>query len=104
MFGRTIGIQLHARAQDGHGMLCPYNGKSRGEAGFGERDREATVGNVVGGLDGTLGGERNEAIDEALFGGEVHGGRLAGSDSSDRLRVFGGGEFASEFLRRGGAC
>ena len=65
-----------------------------GETGFGERDGEAAVGNVVGGFDGAVGGESNEAIDEALFGGEIDGGRLAGNDAADRFRVFGGGELA----------
>ena len=35
----------------------------RGEAGLGQGDGEAAVGNVVGGLDAAFGGERNETID-----------------------------------------
>src|SRR5713226_771567 len=79
-------------------MLRPYKGGrdtwSRGEAGFREGDGEAAVGNVVGGLDGAFGGERDEAIDQALFGEEIDGGRFTSDDAGDRFGVFGGGEFA----------
>src|SRR5213082_1477523 len=39
---------------------------TRGEAGFGEGDREAAVGNVVGGFDDAFGSESNEAVDGAF--------------------------------------
>ena len=54
-----------------------------GEAGFGESDGEAAVGNVVGGFDGALGREGNEAVDKTLLGGEVDGGRFAGDERGD---------------------
>jgi hypothetical protein len=69
-------------------------GHYRGEAGFSEGDGEAAVGNVVSGWHGAFGGESDEAIDEAFFGGEVDGGRFAGDDGGDGFGVFGGVEFA----------
>src|SRR2546430_14026962 len=74
---------------------------TRGETGFGEGDREAAVGNVVGGFDDAFGSESNEAVDEALFGREVDCRRFTGNDGGDGFRVFGGGEFAGGIRRRG---
>src|SRR2546430_16567038 len=73
---------------------------TRGETGFGEGDREAAVGNVVGRLDDAFGSESNEAVDEALFGREVDCRRFTGNDGGDGFRGFGGGEFGGE-IRRG---
>src|SRR5882672_3411790 len=56
-----------------------------GEAGLGQGDGEAAVGNIVGGLDAAFGGERDEAVDEALFGAEVDGWWFAGYDATDRF-------------------
>jgi len=41
----------------------------RSEAGFGESDGQAAVGDVVGGLDGTFSGENDEEILKTLLGG-----------------------------------
>ena len=84
-------------AEMGRSMLRPYKGWSGGEAGFGEGDGEAAVGNVVGGLDSALGGESDETINEAFFASEVDGGRFAGDNASGCLCIFGGGEFAGQF-------
>src|SRR6266704_596852 len=89
-------------------MLRPYKrgGRSRprSETGLGEGDGEAAVGDIVGGLHGALGGERDETILKTLFGGEVDGRRFAGEDGGDRFGVFGGGEFAREPQCWRGAC
>src|SRR5438309_3437824 len=69
-------------------------GHYRGEAGFGEGDGEAAVGNIVGGLHGAFGGESDEAFLETLLGGEVDGGWFTGDDAGDGLCIFGGGKFA----------
>ena len=47
----------------------------------------------MGGLDDALSGEGDEAVDEALFVGEVDRGRFAGNNGGDGLAVFRGGEF-----------
>src|SRR5216684_5542803 len=71
-------------------------GHYRGEAAFGERDGEAAVGDVVGGLDGAFGSESDETVDQKFFCGEVYGGWFAGDDAGGRFGVFGGGEFSGE--------
>ena len=69
-------------------------GHYRSEAGFGERDGEAAVGNIVGGLDGAFRCERDETIDEAPFGGEVDGRGFASNDGGDGFGVFARRKFA----------
>src|SRR5258708_18356672 len=73
--------------------MRPYNGGG-GETGFGEGDGEAAVADVVRGLQSAFGGECEETVNQAFFGDEVNGGWVAGDDARDRLRVFGGREFA----------
>src|SRR5262249_40426422 len=78
------------RAQMGSNVLRGY------KAGFGNGDREAAIGNVVGGDHDSMRCESDETIDQAPFGGEVDSGRFACHGGADGFCVLGGGEFAGE--------
>src|SRR6266567_5375095 len=95
-FGGGSLIEADVCGETGHSRRRTglKTGHYRGETGFGEGDGEAGVGNVVGGLEGALGGESDEAILETLLGSEVDAGRFAGNDAAYRFGIFGGGEFA----------
>src|SRR5205823_2201393 len=90
---RGTRLPLAPRGTRGFGMTVVRWVAQGGEAGFGEGDGQAAVGNVMGGLDDALSGEGDEAVDEALFVGEVDRGRFAGNNGGDGLAVFRGGEF-----------
>src|SRR5579859_6508852 len=80
---------------DGYG--CTKAGKSRSVTPRGTRGFGMTSVRLVRHRGEASGGEGDEAIDEALLGGEVNGGRLAGDNAGDGFGVFGGREFACEF-------
>src|SRR5262249_48715440 len=61
---------------------------------FGEGAGEAAIGNVVRGLNGARGSERDEAIDEAFFGGEIDRGRFARDYAYNGFRIFRRRKFA----------
>ena len=92
VFRRCIVIQMNIHAESGRGKPRPYGI----EAGLGEGDGEAAVGNVVRGFKDAFGSQRDETINQAFFGGKVEGWRVAGDDATDGFRKFGGGEFAGE--------
>src|SRR5437899_803181 len=75
----------------------------RREAAFGKGQGQAAVRNVVGRSDEASRRKGREAIDEALFGVELDGGRFAGDDSADRSGIFRGGEFARKSRGADGA-
>jgi len=102
VFGSDVIYKRNVRAQEGHSMPCSYGGRSGGrggsEAGFSQRDGEATIADVMGGLQRAIGSQRDQAIDQAFLSAQINRRWFAGHDSRDRFGILRRRKFTRSIL------